>query len=255
MPSHFSDIGFQVEAEEDFQQLALRAYDEGEALETGEGTYLRWSPGEGVELWLQLDLEDNIIVVNPHFTGSSLLRVGLTRRIDRSEETPLEGAFYAWANPQGNEPVSGDYPLVFDAPDYHLNSTLILPSIAEVQISAFAHELFSYESDEAYDAAQPGEFKFASESFIPSGTFTPEEGAIDPPLAEAIFTGHVLETLMITNPATDNEFIWAKVRTLGGEMDVVADPVLLNGPVVKGGVVSGSFWLSGRIVTPRLTGR
>lgn len=81
-----------------------------------------------------------------------------------------------------------------------------------------------------------------------------EEAPSDPPLAYAIFTGHVLETSIITNPVTDHEFIWAKVRTLGGEVDMVSDPVLLNGPVVKGGVVSGSFWLSGRIVTPRLTG-
>jgi hypothetical protein len=255
MPSHLSNIGFQLETEGAFEQLAFRAYDEGEAFETEEGTYVRWSPGEGVELWLQLDREDSIIGVNPHFTGGSLMRVGLTQRINRSEGSLLEGAFYAWANPEGDEPESGDYPFVFDTPDYHLHSALSLPSVVSVQLSAFAHELQSYESDQAYDESQPEEIKFASESFIPSGMFAPEGDSIDPPLAYAIFAGHVLETSIITNPATDNAFIWTKVRTLGGEVDMVADPALLNGPVVKGGVVSGSFWLSGRIITPRLTSR
>lgn len=247
MPSHLSDIGFQIETQEAFQQLAFRAYEEGEAFETKEGTYVRWSPGEGIELWLQLDAEDDIIGINPHFTGSSLMRVGLTQRLSRADGSPLEGAFYAWANPVGDDPVAGDYPFVFDAPDYYLNSAIILPAIMNVQLSAFAHELQSYESDEAYDASQPEDIKFASESFIPSGMFTPDGGSVDPPQAHAIFTGHVLETSIVTNPVADNEFIWAKVRTLGGEVDVVADPVLLNGPIIKGGVVSGSFWLSGKL--------
>lgn len=47
---------------------------------------------------------------------------------------------------------------------------------------------------------------------------------------------------------SQQEFCWAKVRTLGGEMDVVADPQILEGFLVKDGVVSGSFWLSGRIL-------
>lgn len=255
MPSHLSDIGFQIEGEEAFQQLASRAYDEGEAFDTDLGTYVRWAPGEGVELWLQVDRGDNIVGINPHFAGRSLMRAGLTQRITREGGSSLDGAFYAWANPEGGEPASGDYPFVFDAPDYQMSSALSMPAIVSVQLAAFAHELQSYESDEAYDESQPEEMKFASESFIPSGTFSPEGGSLDPPLAHAIFTGHVLETSIITNPATDNEFIWARVRTLGGEVEVVADPVLLNGPVVKGGVVSGSFWLSGLIVMPRLTRR
>jgi hypothetical protein len=67
------------------------------------------------------------------------------------------------------------------------------------------------------------------------------------PEAYAILTGHVLETSIITNPITDSDFCWAKIRTLGGELDMVADPLMLNGFLVKGGIISGSFWLSGRL--------
>ena len=58
----------------------------------------------------------------------------------------------------------------------------------------------------------------------------------------------MLETSLIRNPVTATDFCWAHVSTYGGEVDVVADPVLLNDVIVKGGVVKGSFWLSGVVI-------
>src|SRR5205085_2604545 len=128
-----------------------------------------------------------------------------------------------------------------------LTGAVVVPSIGEVQLTAFAHELQAYESEAAYAATQSGAVKFATESFIPAGLFnaaTNEQNT--PPQAYAIFTGRVLDTALITNPATEREFCWAHVRTLGGELDMVADPDLLDGYLTKGGIVGGSFWLSGR---------
>jgi hypothetical protein len=248
MASHLSDIGFQLETDEDYRQLALRAYDEGEPLATAAGAYVRWAPGGGAELWLQVDEGGDLVGLNPHFGGGSSMRVGLTQRFSRTEESPLDGAFHAWANPGGDDPHEGDYPFVFDAPDYGLHDSVSLPSVARVQLAAFAHELQSFEGDEAYSRSQAGEVKFAPESFIPSGLFSAEGQSTEPPQAFAIFTGHVLDTDIVQNPVTGNGFCWARVRTLGGELDVVADPALLNGPMIRGGVVSGAFWLSGRII-------
>jgi hypothetical protein len=42
------------------------------------------------------------------------------------------------------------------------------------------------------------------------------------------------------------EFWWAKVRNYGGEIEVLADPEDVAGEIVEGGVIKGSFWLSGR---------
>jgi hypothetical protein len=247
MPSHMSDIGFELNSEDDFHQLASQACEEGEAWEADSGTYVRWAPGEGIELWAQLDQDNDVIGLNPHFRGKGLMRVGLTEEVPRPEGTCLDGAFNAWANPSESDPETGEFPLVFDVPNYRLNKVR-LPSILQVQLAAFAHELQSYESDQAYEQSQSEEIKFASESFIPSGLFRPEGRATEPPQAHAIFTGHVRETSIVTNPVTGNSFCWAKVRTLGGDVDVVADPVLLNGLLVEGGVVSGSFWLSGFLI-------
>jgi hypothetical protein len=50
------------------------------------------------------------------------------------------------------------------------------------------------------------------------------------------------------NTLTGHAFYWALVDTYGGAYDVVIDPSLLPGVPAVGGVISGSFWLSGRIV-------
>src|SRR5262245_33655025 len=123
-----------------------------------------------------------------------------------------------------------------------------LGSVVVVQLAAFAHELESYSSVEEFDRSQRSGLAYASKSFIPSGLFTPEGGETVPPEAYAIFAGHVLETSLIRNPVTATDFCSCHVSTLGGEVDVVADPVLLNEGLVKGGVVKGSFWLSGVVL-------
>jgi hypothetical protein len=54
--------------------------------------------------------------------------------------------------------------------------------------------------------------------------------------------------LLYTNDVrhTNATFLPLRVRTLGGEIDVVAEPALVNGPVRVGNVVTCSCWLSGR---------
>jgi hypothetical protein len=63
-----------------------------------------------------------------------------------------------------------------------------------------------------------------------------------------MFSGRVLDVRMITNPVTEQRFYCAQVSVLGNELDVVADPQVVQGKVVKGGIVRGAFWLSGRLI-------
>ncbi|MFL6208864.1 MAG: hypothetical protein ACJ74W_08445 [Pyrinomonadaceae bacterium] len=247
-----SDLGFLVESKGDFEALALQALEHGTEFQTESGLYVRWSPGAAVELWMQLDADGDVVGLNPHYAGRTRMRVGLTARVPRPESSILDGAFHGWADPPDGEPESGAYPFLFDVPDYELTGAVVVPSICAVQLTAFAHELKAYESAEAYDAAQTSKVKFAAESFIPAGLFNAGTGAAtEPPQAHAILTGRVLDTALITNPASEREFCWAHVRTLGGELDMVADPDLLAGYLTKGGIVSGSFWLSGRVLAAR----
>ncbi len=248
MPNLMTSLGFPVASEEDFYHFATQAVEQGEPLDVGTGTYLKWSTGNGIELWAQLDRNDVLVGLNPHFTGLARLTARLMARVLRAEGTELDGAFHAWADPDEENP-EGVYPFVFDTPDYSTYEALSLPVIADLQLTAFAHQLKGYPSEADYYEAQSGEIKFASESFIPEGLFEAAQDGNPAPEAQAFFTGCVEDAAAITNPATGVEFYWARVRTLGGVIDVVADPEVLEGPLVTGGTITGSFWLSGRLVT------
>lgn len=136
-----------------------------------------------------------------------------------------------------------------DSPDFYL-TPLHPPEIVEVQLAAFAHELKLFETEAAYQSdGEKDQPRMAEESFIPAGLFKPGGSNIEPPEAYAVFTGRILETERRQNPVSGEPFYWAMVKTLGGRIDVVASPELVTTPIVKGGILSGSFWLSGRIVS------
>lgn len=249
MPSHFSTIGLRVRSEEEMYDLANRVGPLAEPLEAADGVYFHWADPSGAELWIQVR-GDEILGLNPHFAGRSRLRARLTARVKTDSPSPLDGTFHAWADPpDGGGEDSGAYPFVFDAPDARLHDGLQLPATTTVQVAAYAREIEAFDSPEAYAASQGGEVKFAARSFIPSGLFTPGGESTDPPRAQAIFTGEVLEADRRVNQLTGESFVWCLVDTYGGVYDVVVDPELLPDPPKVGGVVSGSFWLTGRILT------
>lgn len=250
MASHFSAIGMPVESEEDMRALLARAAEDAEEIACGKGAYLRWSSEQGAELWLQLDKRGSIIGVTPYFHGKSEMRVGLTAAVERPDDTAFEGAVHGWADPQGDDPASGEYPFVFDLVDKAVYGDLDYPFVSRVRLSAFAHELDLFESEDDFDSAQDGEVKFASESFIPAGLFAPDGETTEPPRSHAIFTGRILAAQELSNPLTDGRYAWMRVRTLGGEIDVVSDLDSIEAAPVVGGIASGTFWLCGRILEP-----
>jgi hypothetical protein len=244
MASNFSTIGLPVASVEDMKALAKRLGPLAERLAAPSGVYCRWSDPSGAEMWLQLNANNELIGMNPHYAGRSAVRVGLTARLPSARKSELDGSFHGWADPAGNAPDTGCYPFVFDAPDYRLHEELSLPARKEIQIAAFAHEIAAFETVATYEAR---DLMYASQSFIPSGLFTPAGDSTVPPQARAIFTGHVLAADEKINVLTGRAFYWALVETLGGAYDVVIDSNLLPGVPAVGGVISGSFWLSGRI--------
>lgn len=172
------------------------------------------------------------------------MNVLIKERVENPKDNELDGAFYAWS---GNGEDNG-YPFVFDVPDIWTYNNIKLPQVVVIQLSAFAHEIKGFETEKEYFEAQEGEMKFAVESFIPSGLFEPDGKCTIPPTANAIFSGRIIDTQKRTNTHTNSEYVWAKVSILGNELDVVTDPEIIVGKLVKGGVLNGSFWLSGRIV-------
>ncbi len=250
VPSHFSSIGFPLESQEELQSLTERLLPECEEHRTSLGRYVRYASPCGAELWFQVDAHDELVGVTPYFAAQTRLTVGLTGSVNRPDDTPLEGALQAWASPSADEPAdSGHYPFVFDCPDYRLYGEIAFPTVAQASIAAFAHELSFFRSIEEFNASQSEQPGFASQSFIPSGLFSPDGESHDPPRSEALLTGHVRAAAKRTNPATGKQYLSAEVESYGGAFHVVSDPELVSEPLVPGGVVQGSFWLCGRLVT------
>lgn len=250
MPSQFSAIGFTIRSSEDLAALASRVAERADTIDAREGQYLKWAPPSGEQLWLQVKRTGDAMGMNPHFEGKSSIRIAVEARVSRQSHTPLDGTFLAWANPPEGAATGGDYPFAFDCPDAAVHEAVELPIIVTAQMAAFAQQLSVYESEAAYDAGQAAQGQsFPSRAFIPSGLMSPSGETIAPPESHALISGHILEAAERRNTVTGEPFWWALMDTVGGTFDLVIDPSLLTAPVRAGNVVSGWFWLSGRLRT------
>jgi len=250
--SNLSDIGFPVQSEADVNVLITETIKLVESIKCPQGFYLRFVDPSGAEIYLQGNNEQELIGFNPHFAGKSKRKVGLTQAIER-DSSELDGGFYAWANPgDADVEVSGEYPFVFDVPDFRMVERIDFPQIQEIQLTAFASNNFKiFANEKEYDAIQEGELEYTAKSFVPSGLFNFDSENWDenePPRPIGVFTGEIKEFELKINELSGEKFYWFLVETLGGETDVVADVKLISSEPKIGGVISGQFWLSGRFV-------
>lgn len=235
--SHLSNIGFIIETNEDYIKLVETLGPLTQAMGAKDGVYFCFSDPSGAQLWIQGNEEGEAIGANPHFYGQSKFKVSITE-CKTHPDNIMDGGFMA----QSEE---GGYPFMFDVPN-HNAMPIEGGVVAEVQLSAFAHNIAYFSDETAYNAQQNDEMKMAAQSFIPTGLF-PNEGD-DMPKSMCMFTGIVKDTKQCINDFTKKPFQYLLVQTLGGEIDVVADTDAFTTPPKIGGVVQGDFWLSGLIV-------
>ena len=243
--SNFSNIGFRVATFEEFQQILEKVHGISHQIKVNEGSYFIYSDGSGAELFIQFNKQNANIGTNPHFKGKSKRTVCLTHTVERTK-SELDGAFYCWAAPMEiDNPNSGAYPFVFDLPDFKTIGQIDLPKNFDIQLAAFAQELRVYDSEKEYKDSQTG---LATQSFIPSGLFSPKGEDTIPPQARGIFSGVIKQFERKRNGLTNEEFYWLLVDTLGGEVDVVADIGFFEKEPAVNGIVVGQFWLSGQLI-------
>ena len=111
-------------------------------------------------------------------------------------------------------------------------------------MAAFAHQLSCLNDADAYFVSQQADFKFAEQSFVSVGLFEAPFGEGAP--ATAMMSGRVLDVAERRGPTGEGSLLWLLVDALPGRVDVVCDPRVLTGTPVRGGLVSGFFWLSGQ---------
>jgi hypothetical protein len=214
------------------------------------GVYLKFSDESGAELYLQGNKEQELIGFNPHFAGKSRRKVSLTESVQR-DSSELDGGFHAWAGPNeiGDD---GEYPFIFDVPDFRTVAEDGFPKHCEIQLTAFGSNDFELaEAEDESTVSKKSEPSVAVKSFVSSGLAALiEMNETDLTLARPIasFAGEVKDFELKTNKLSNEMFCWFLVETLGGEIDIVVDPKFVTSEPQIGGIVSGTFWLSGRVI-------
>lgn len=247
--SNLSDIGFPVRNEQDVNQMIMDILPHLSRIPCPpHGFYFKFADKSGAEIYLQTNSAEEIIGFNPAFAGKSKRKVGLTQIIQR-DTSELDGAFHAWANPTDEDiEISGEYPFVFDVPDFRTKENTELPTLCEIQLTAFASIDFQiFQTEEDFESSQTDEIKYAANYFVPTGLFNADESNQIPPQAHAQFAGEIKEFELKLNEFTGEKFYWFLAETLGGEIDVVADVNLIKTEPKIGGILTGSFWLSGKL--------
>jgi hypothetical protein len=106
-----------------------------------------------------------------------------------------------------------------------------------------------YADEKAYSASKKDGKGMVAKSFIPSVTFPLDDNDKDFEYKpEVIFSGIILEYKLLTNEWGNGKYYWLKVETYGGVIDVVIDPEIVDKPIKVGGVISGVFYLCGKLL-------
>lgn len=243
----FSDIGFKLPEENSFPALVNTIMEKGKVLESPRGKYLHLQDNSGASLFAQVTVKNQIIGVLPFFEGQTSIQVAITKKAIRSE-TELEGALHAWAAPEdpGN-PESGLFPFVFEVPDYYTHD-FNFPLYTRINLTCFATAAPEITQSEQSYNQNPGNHALGlgTRSFIPTGLFEADE--LDGPSSKALITGLILKAELKKNQSGKGEFFHLQIETQGGEIDMVISRELLKEIPQKGNVISGKFWLCGKIL-------
>lgn len=250
-----SSVGFLDRNAVDFYNTYLQICEHGEIVETKSAKYLRWAVSENLELWTRVKDDGPEMHFHSYYAGHARMTVALIEKTPRRKETLSDGAFLCRSSASaGAGWIAGRVPFVFDTPDFHRYDDLQLPRLATVQLTAFAFNVEGFEDEDEYDKAYPADeegYCWDYKHFVPAYMLNPrgEDNELQPACTQV--SGFVLDAGIITNPVTGLDFCWAKVETIGGEVDVVCSPDKLSGYLVKDGIATLNCYLYGRLIEDR----
>ena len=242
MATHYGAIGIPLDSLDEYVDMVELAIKSSETIDCEDGCYLRWRSSEGAELWIYADRDGCVLTGSPYFRGKSRVSMVLRGDAPRDGAVTGEGAVWGHSDTADGDGSQADLRLVFDLVDRARHGPIAYPLKCVVQLSAFAHELRIYSSEDEYCASVGGPILTDDKHIIPCGIL-PSPGE---PMIE--FTGWILEAAKYTNPLVGGQYYWVLVRVGAAQIDVVCEPAFVGQSPVAGGMLDGRFWLCGSIM-------
>ena len=164
MSGLLSCLGYPVADEPGFLALLESCAERGEPVAAVRGRYHRWSPGGGVEIWVQENEAGELVGLNPFYAGGNRVPVLVNRALSLPRGSEMDGAFLGSVGYQDELDPEREFELLFEAPDILRAPRCDLPGLYPVRLTAFAFalEVFADAGEFARMAgvpgAQPGSF-------------------------------------------------------------------------------------------------
>lgn len=222
--SNLSDIGFPTPDETAINEMIIHVLEVAKPAQVPRGFYLIYSDPSGAEMYLQGNLDQELVGFNPHFAGPDAIDLTLISAIER-DSSDFDGGFVA---------RFGDTEFVFDSPEFRMAEPENTPRETAVRLTAFAsNDLGVVETAEPEFTAVP-----SPEPEIPSRPI-------------AVIKAEIVRVDRRTNVLSGQDFYSFEVISPIGNLAVVSDPKWITNEPKPGDWVTGTFWLSGKAVDGR----
>jgi hypothetical protein len=246
-PEWLAALGFDPESQVSLQAYARRALDSQSEMQCRGGSYVPLDCGDQIQLWFQRNPEGQIIAVEPHLAAPPHFATSLVRQVRHDGAPLLSGGFicYMLGNPKNLK--HGRFPIVFDDPAFGLDLPTTLPIYRNVQLIAYALRVTAYPTLAAFK--QYRTINFGPEQIQSHGIWAKRAVLADSPPSRITMTARVLSFSKRRNPLTGGQYVWARVRTRGQVLDLVARPNAVLGTLRQGGILVAVCDLCGRVLT------
>lgn len=244
--SNMSAIGFPITSADSVKALAAQTALRGEPVPTSHGniSYVRWDVGAGISLYGQVvagksrrfkrDTKPQAVGLNPYVDGTARMTVAV-REVRWDDDNPFDARVQV---------ATGDgVQFWLDSPDALASWAGEVAERQTLHIAALAQSVEVFADAAAHHAAQAGrDVIVPAESVVPTPV-TPDAEPTDPGVA---VSGEVLDAEQRDNAVTHRAVWVLKVRTAGGEVDVVCSPEDVTGEPRPGTVVQALCYLTAR---------
>lgn len=239
MASHFKDMGFDINSDNELLQLIQTFYEHGITIDTPVGMYRLLTIDEAIEIWLVMD-DDLIDDYEIHYRTDTQTRIRFDNWTSLND-TQAMGLAFIWNC--ANDDI-GDFPTNVCIPDAG-RLIDISSGFFEAQIAAFAQEITLYKDATAYKAS---ENNLAPEAFIPMGTFSIQENDDNfIQSATAIMSAVIDSYEKKINSYSGKCYYLLNTHCMGFKLDVLLSEEDVSEAITVGGIISGTFYLSGHI--------